>query len=269
MIEITDINDSRIELYKTLRSTPETHKNQGILIAEGEKVVLKLLKSNLEILSIFATDKFYEEHGVLIKNHKSAKTDLYTASRDIMKEIIGFRVHTGVMAMAYKPEFIPVDKLDDVVIIMNGIVDSENVGAIVRNCAAFGVESVIFDCTTSAPYLRRAIRVSMGSIFEMKVHRAVDIIETIYKLKKLGYQIISSELNERSVSLSSVVFPKRFALIFGSEAGGIQDEILSYSDLIIKIPINENIRSINVAASSAVVLNKYYNEFQNKSSRTG
>ncbi len=254
MIEITDINDSRINLYKSLRFTPESHILGNVFVAEGEKAVKKMLKSKAEISSVLAIKEFIEDNYHTINERVADKQNVYFAEKALLSEIIGFKIHSGVMAIVKIPDYETLAELSDKIIIMNGIVNSENVGAIVRNCSAFHINSIIFDKNTSSPYMRRAVRVGMGNIVDMKVHASGDISNTISELKLLGYKIICAELTEESIDLRQFHFPGKYALVLGSESPGVSRELLAMSDFIIKIPMNESTNSINVAAASAIIM---------------
>ncbi len=261
MIEISNINDSRIELYKSLRFTPKSHTDANVFVAETEKVVLKMLESSIEPVSVFAVPEFYEKYSDLIKSKDFPEGNLFMANKELMNEIVGFRIHSGIMAIGKIPHDTPILELDSKIVILNGIIDAENVGAIVRNCAAFGFNSLITDEKSSSPYLRRAVRVSMGNVFEIKVHHSKDIIATINDLKRNGSQILAAEICDGSIALEEANFSDKFCLIFGSEGNGIQTDILNICDNIVHIPISNIVPSINVAASSAVFLHHIKNKF--------
>lgn len=255
MIEIFDINDKRIELYRSMKGTPQSHLVNHVFVAEGERVVKKLLESNLSIVSVFALDDYFNNLSDLIKQKNISEDKLFTASKDIMNEIIGYRLHKGIMAIAEQPIFININinNLSNRIIYLNSIVNSENVGAISRNTAAFGFDSIIFDRETSSPYLRRAVRVSMGTVFGLKIAYSEGKADLI-KLKQMGYRIISSEITENAISIDSYNFPEKYVLVFGNESYGISEKILEISDDIIYVPINPEVPSINVAACGAVIM---------------
>jgi tRNA G18 (ribose-2'-O)-methylase SpoU len=228
----------------------------NIFIAEGEKTFAKLLQSNIDIHSIFALPEYYEQYSQMIESKSVPENSQYTAPREIMQKIVGFRLHAGVMAIGHIPQPLPPDRIETPALIMNGIIDSENVGAIVRNCAAFGVGSIIYDRATSTPWLRRAVRVSMGAVFDMEITMAEQLSDTFNILREKGIEIIAAETCDGSIPLENFDFPEKFALIVGSEGAGIDKEILSQCDRILHIPISDKIPSINVAAATAVILQK-------------
>jgi|DewCreStandDraft_4_1066084.scaffolds.fasta_scaffold00225_81 tRNA G18 (ribose-2'-O)-methylase SpoU len=256
MIEIHSIESPNIKVYKSLRGTSTELIENHLFIAEGERVVCKLLNSDLEVVSLFATSKYYEKYGEKIKGKNIPDDQMYVASKEIMEQVVGFRVHTGIMALAKQPEDTELCKLSNKIVVLNGVIDSENVGSIVRNSVAFGFDSLIYDNHSSCPYLRRAVRVSMGSVFHLKVHRSNNLYLTINELKKMGYEIISAELCDGAIPINELSLSNKVVIIFGSEGYGISEDILSLSDKIVFIPISKNINSLNVASSSSIIL--YY-----------
>jgi tRNA G18 (ribose-2'-O)-methylase SpoU len=252
LISIDSADDPRIIQYHSMRDNLIDKDGSNLFVAEGDKVVDKLLKSDLKIHSILARRSFYEEFSLLITNRKDVLP--YFAEEEILQSIIGFRMHTGVMAIATKPENCNIDNLSNHIICLNSIVDSENVGSIIRNSTAFGFDSVIHDKSTSSPFLRRAVRVSMGSVLNHKIFKSDNLENDLTYLKSQGYTIISAEISGNSESLYEFKFPDKFVLIFGNEAQGIDSNILSISDMILHIPISQQIESLNVASTSAIFM---------------
>ena len=256
MIIINDIDDDKIALYKNLRYTPAEHAHRKIFISEGEKCTQRLLKSDLEIIGFFATEEYYEKYSELILKKNIPEDNKLLARKQIMEKIVGYNLHTGIMALARQPEDIEIKKMSSPIITLNGINNAENVGSIVRNCTAFGITCLIADKNSCSPFLRRSFRVSMGAALEMKVRHSSDLQSDLKGLKDTGFKIISAELTGNAISIMDFIFPEKFVLVFGSEANGVSNEILILSDYIVKIPISYNINSLNVASSSAIFLNR-------------
>lgn len=254
MIEIKDIDDIRISLYKSLRFTPCSHLENNVFIAEGKKVTLKLLNSNIKIQSLFIISEFFYKYKGLIFSKEIAEDNIFIAEKNLMEQIVGFKLHSGVMAIGMQPDFTPLEQLDNKIVILNAVRDAENVGSIVRNAAAFKVSSLIFDEQSSSPYLRRAVRVSVGNVFDLKINKAQNLEKTILDLKSLGYQILCAEICKNSIEINKINFAKKVAIIFGNEGDGIEEKYLNLCDSICFIPISEKVDSLNVAASSAIFL---------------
>ena len=161
-----------LEPYRTLRR-PLEHIQKGIFVAEGEKVVRRLLDSPLKVVSLLLTPEWldrYETSGKLSGTH-----DIFIAPKELLETIVGYNLHQGIMAVGKVP---PDPTLERVIAshdgrklfaAIDGLVNAENVGVVVRNCAAFGVDAVIAGETSSSPYLRRAVRNSMGTVFTLPI----------------------------------------------------------------------------------------------------
>lgn len=258
MIFIENIDDPRIAKFKQLKKLTVENKFGNNFVAESEKVVLKLLNSDLNTLQIFAKKEFVDKNYNLIKS-KIDDNNIFFSNKEIMSEIVGFKMHTGVLALAEIPINYTLDDLNNRIIILNNIIDAENVGSIIRNALGFGFDSFILDHSTCSPYLRRTVRVSMGAVFESKFHISTNLIDTIRHLKLENYVIFACENIDGASKFNSINYENRFALIFGNEGNGIENEILKLSDKILKIPISSAIDSLNVSSSSAIVLNYIYN----------
>ena len=254
MQNIKNINDPRIEPYRSLRGTPSYHEENDIFIAEGEKLVLKLLNSGLEVLSFYALPEYFAKFENLISSSGVPEDDIYSSSEQIMEKIVGFRMHQGIMAIGKIPPQTDISQIELPAVALNGIIDSENVGSIVRNAAAFGYRSIIFDKNTSSPWLRRAVRVSMGTIFSMQHFSSDVLINPLKALKERTIPVLSCEIGDRSQDISGFDFPGEHCLVFGSEGYGIDKEVSGIADAEIMIPITDKVESLNVAASSAVIM---------------
>ena len=269
VIHIDNLESQDLLPYLTLRR-PEQHRKQGIFIAEGEKVVLRLLKSQLKIISLLITPEW---HKILFSGTvslgKSTDTRTYRsldnvkifiADKTLMERIVGFQLHQGIMALAYVPEEPILDdvlkklKSDSIIVALDGLVNAENVGVIIRNSAAFGADLILTGETSSSPYLRRAVRNSMGAVFQIPILHTADLRGTLQAMRdKYGIRIIAAYLHEDN-SLFTKDLPGTICIVFGNENKGISDKILEECDEKIAIPMMNQTDSLNVASASAVFL---------------
>ena len=258
MIDIHDIEDERIAFYRSLRYTPKLHTDNRVFVAEEEKVVVKLLNSDVEVVSVFGTNDYLERHAALIKSRNIPQDKIFRADISLMKQIVGYRLHSGFMAIGKEPEETPLEQLPFPPIVLNALANAENVGSIVRNAAAFGFQSIIWDAASVSPYLRRSVRVSMGNVFKLKVHHATSVVDTLNVLKSMGCEIVAVEITDSLIPMQSYEpKDKNYCLIFGSEGKGISPDVLELSDRVIHIPISVDVPSLNVASSSAIILNHF------------
>jgi len=260
LIEINDINDLRIYYYTGLKKKSGIIDVQGIFVSEGEKVTVKLLESKLDIISMLALGKYYEKYSSLINRKNLPKDAVLTAEKNILEQIVGFKIHAGIMAIGKIPMPVAPNGTDNAIIALNGIVDSENVGSIVRNAVAFGYNSLVYDKQTSSPFMRRAVRVSMGTVFGINHYPTQNLYELLNLLKAIyGYKVVAAEILPDSINIKEFNIPEKFIVVFGSEGKGINPEIIGICDYIVSIPINAEVSSLNVAAASGIILHELNN----------
>ena len=246
---------------KTTQASPQVLlqysklKESGIgsdrFIADSPRVVLKLLETSIPIESLLATSEWLEKHAELIKEIP----EIYFASLDEMQSIVGYSLHQGVMALATRPKDVTLDELaDSTIVVLDSIAKADNVGAIIRNAAAFGFKNILLDTATVHPFQRRAVRTSMGNVYGLKIHQTPHLANSLMKLKTFGYEIYGFENRPHAQLLSATPFSPKTAFIIGSEAKGIAPDILETTDHLIRIPINQEVYALNAACASAVAM---------------
>jgi len=247
---ITNINDKDIAEFVSLKQS--VHDKEYVVV-ESKNVFKKLFKTDTKIHKIFIT----EENLDFINTHcKNINFSIYTATNELMKKVVGHKIHQGMMAVIDKPNYINFEEIAGNIIILNGLTSPENVGSIVRSCAAFGIKTVVIDEKTCSPYLRRCIRVSTGNIFNIKVYKSVNLKNDLMTLQQSGYSLVSTANEQNAVSLDRFSFTQKSAIIIGSEGHGIEKDILDICDTILKIDINEEVTSLNASISAAIILYK-------------
>lgn len=260
MNPILSISDPRILRYRNLKKPPS---NQNYFIAENEKVVQRLLASPLRVHSIYGIEEAILRNKDWIDQSGIDPERIYFSDRDLLESVTGFSINRGIMAEAEIPNALTVNdilsnqKSPSSIIIMNRIYDSENIGSMIRTARAFGIQDMIYDKQCSPPYLRRSVRVSMGTIFGMNIGYSSNLSEDLKCLKEEGYSIIGATANSDLYSVSSlyqISFPKKWVIIFGNEGDGIHPSILSDCNLRVHIPMNPEVDSLNVSHSLASIL---------------
>lgn len=254
--EISNLTLPGLEPYRTLRR-PETHIQQGIFVAEGEKVVRRLMESDLTIVSMLMTPEWFHE----LKPPYTG-ISVYVASKNLLESIVGFRLHQGLMAVAKVPEQEPWNDLMPglqqpyLFVALDGLNHAENVGVVVRNCGAFGVQAIFVGKNSSHPYLRRAVRNSMGAVFYLPVYSIDDLPSMLQTLKRdHGTTIVGAD-PKGSQSIYESDLARNVCLVLGNEDTGISPEVLNVCSSQIAIPMSNITDSINVASASAVFLNE-------------
>lgn len=261
MTLIEDINDPRIAAYRSLRSNTMQANDGSTFIAEGERIARAFFASSLQAHSMLALPQFYTRFGSEIQQKNIPPELCYVASRSMMEEIVGFKMHSGILINGKQPPRVALHKLTPPIVAVCTFADSENLGALIRNCAAFGVRSLLLDEKSNNPWLRRSVRVSMGTIFSMNIHQCSSLADALHELRhEEDYRLYAAEITEHSRRINSVQWAEKSLIVFGNEAYGVDEHILSLCHEVVHIPIVPQVNSINVAASSAVILHHYYEQ---------
>jgi tRNA G18 (ribose-2'-O)-methylase SpoU len=268
--------------YRTMRRSAE-HEKQGVFVAEGIKVVRRLLESNFTVVSVVLPEKCLEEFRPLLETRPEQIT-VYLAERQFLETLTGVSLFQGVLAVGKIPPPAPLAEIlarsprPQLLVAIDALSNAENLGALVRNCAAFGAQALIVGETSSSPFLRRAVRNSMGTIFQLPVvelkpksglheskpelrRREIsppEIIPTLAEilrgLRSRGVRCIAAHPHASGKILSQADFTGDCCLVFGSEGDGISKEVLASCDEAVAIPMPPTVDSLNVGAAAAVFL---------------
>lgn len=259
LIQVTSLDESGLQPYRTLRR-PVEHQRNGIFVAEGEKVVKRLLRSGLDVLSVLMTPEWFETYRESLEIARGELT-VFIAPKPVVESIVGFHLHQGIMAVARIPaqptlaDIIGRSQTPRLFVAVDGLTNAENLGVLVRNCAAFGVTALLVGETSSSPYLRRAVRNSMGTVFNVPVVQIVSLVDTIRELRETHeIQIIAAHPHADETVLPAASLTGDCCLVFGSEGEGIAADVLAVCDEVVKVPMSEPVDSLNVASASAVFL---------------
>ncbi len=245
--------------YRTMRRQYE-QRAQGIFVAEGEKVVRRLLESDLEVLSLLLPEKWLHQYAELLERRPEPVIHAFTAERKILEQLTGFSMYQGVLAVARVPKGAT---FEDVLargprpllfMAVDGISSAENLGGLVRSCVAFGAHGLIVGETCCSPYLRRAVRSSMGTIFKLPIIEPPGLEQTIRDAKTAGLRIIAAHPHTNQCALSGANFKTDCLIVLGSEGAGISEAILKICDEQVVIPMHNEVDSLNVGTAGAVFL---------------
>ena len=253
MNTITDINDTRVKEFISLK---QSVLDKEYVVVESKNVFKKLFDNNIKIYKVFVTS---ENIDFINENCGAIDFPIFTANNELMKEIVGHKIHQGMMAVIKKPEFITFEQIKGNIVVLNGLTSPENVGSIVRSCAAFNIDTIIIDEKTCSPFIRRCIRVSTGNIFNIKVYKTSKLKDDLKILQDKNYSILTTANSTKAISLNKYKFPNKCAIVIGSEGDGVNQDILDVSDTILKIDINEEVTSLNASIATAIVLFKMNN----------
>lgn len=247
-----------LEVFKTLRR-PLEHNEKGIFVAEGEKVVLRLLESDLKTISILLTERWFELYKSVIEK-KDEAIDIFIGEEKLLQTIVGHKMHQSIIALAKIPaptsidEIIKLKSKPILFVAIDEIMNAENLGVIIRNCVAFGVDGLIVGETSADPYLRRAVRNSMGNIFKLPIIYCNNLISTLNDLKNKNFELFVVHSRKTSQPIFNADFTKDCCIIFGSEGNGPRKIIIDSVPMQLIIPMSNGVDSLNVANASAVFL---------------
>ena len=256
IIEINSLSHPGVELFSTLteaqlRKQMETEK--GIFIAESPKVIRVALDAGYEPLALLCEQKHIAGDAADIVG-RCGDIPIYTGDRDLLAALTGYTLTRGVLCAMRRPIL---RSVDDVcrgarrVVVIDGVVDTTNIGAIFRSAAALGIDAVLLTPSSCDPLNRRAVRVSMGSVFLVPW---TWLDTPVYSLKERGFRTAAMALSDNSVSIDdeSLVSEERLAIIMGTEGDGLAQSVIDAADYVVRIPMAHGVDSLNVAAASAV-----------------
>lgn len=264
IIEITDFHAPELDLYARLTQNQLRNRlepEKGIFIAESPKVIDRALDAGYKPVSLLMERKQITGPAAGILS-RCGDAPVYTADREMLAELTGFELTRGVLCAFRRPAPRPVEELCKNarrVAVLEGIVDSTNVGAIFRSAAALNMDAVLINPSCCDPLCRRAVRVSMGTVFQVPwgqlgetpadwPEKGMDILHS------LGFKTAAMALSDRSVSIDDERLAKepKLAIVLGTEGDGLAAGTIASCDYTVRIPMSHGVDSLNVAAASAV-----------------
>ena len=262
IIEITDLEIPELEVYIDKKEVQLLHYYEpepGIFIAESPNVILRALEAGYESLSLLMEKKPLDEKERAILD-RCGEIPVYTASLEVLTRITGYQLARGMLcAMRRKalPSLKEICEGKRRIAILENVVNPTNVGAIFRSAAALSMDAVLLTKGSSDPLYRRAVRVSMGCVFQIPwtIMDAGDWPERIMQeLRSMGYRTAAMALKEDSVSLRDERLKKeeKLAIVLGTEGDGLAGRTIADCDCTVMIPMTHGVDSLNVAAASAV-----------------
>jgi tRNA G18 (ribose-2'-O)-methylase SpoU len=223
-------------------------------------VVRRLLATKMTIISLLLSHEWYQALSADHALDTVGEAKIYVGEKTLVETIVGYNLHQGIMAVAKLPREFSLDEtLQRIqqpffVVALDGLANAENVGVVVRNCAAFGADAVIAGKTSSSPYLRRAVRNSMGAVFHMNIVHSNGLQDSLMHMRQhYGAKIIATHPHEES-TIANTDFSGNICIVLGNEGEGISSAILESCTHRVTIPMMKGTDSLNVASASAVFL---------------
>lgn len=268
IIQITDFNAPELDIYARLTENQLLNRHEpdkGIFITESPKVIERALDSGHKPISILVEDRHIESQAKYIIE-RCGDIPVYTAPFDILTKLTGFALTRGMLCAMKRPALPTIEEVckgAKRIAILENVMNPTNVGAIFRSAAALGIDAVLLTLACSNPLYRRAIRVSMGTVFQIP-WTFIDTVEDnisngstsnyIEQIKVLGFKTAAMALKEDSISIDNTKLLKeeKLAIVLGTEGDGLSDATIASCDYTVLIPMSNGVDSLNVAAASAV-----------------
>lgn len=256
IIRIDSLSHPDVELFARLTEAQLRNRlepDKGVFIAESPKVIRVALDQGCEPLALLCEEKHIAGDAADIIA-RCTDVPVYTGSRELLASLTGYVLTRGVLCAMRRP--VP-PRVEDVcrdarrIAVIEGVTDTTNIGAIFRSAAALGIDAVLLTSDSCDPLNRRAVRVSMGSVFLVPW---TWLDGPVSSLHRLGFRTAAMALTHRSVSLDDpqLAAEERLAIVLGTEGDGLPRETLSEADYVVRIPMAHGVDSLNVAAASAV-----------------
>ncbi len=283
IVRVDDPDDRRLEPYRGLNnptSRIRLDQKHSVFVVEGRLAVERLLTSGYSVQSLLVDDHQVTAVEALVAATRATGAPVFVGSRSLVASTVGFALHRGVVAVARRPPLPSAERLladaagqsrpdgtPPLVAVLEGLNDHENIGALFRNAAAFGVAGLLLDPTCADPLYRRSIRVSVGHVLHLPFTRLVPWPTGLDLVRAAGFVIAALaprppahidvpvvRLAELKARLSGPVPPGGVALLLGAEGLGLTDSALARSDVMVPIAMADGVDSLNVATAAAVAL---------------
>lgn len=246
-----------VELFSTLTEAQLRNRldpQKGIFIAESPKVISVALDQGYEPLAILCEQRHIEGDAAAIIDRCGDGVTVYTGSRELLAQLTGYTLTRGVLCAMRRPVLPTVESVckgAERIVVIDGVTDTTNIGAIFRSAAALGIDGVLLTRTSCDPLNRRAVRVSMGSVFLVPW---TWLDAPIQSLGEHEFRTVAMALTDDSIPLDSPCLSAepRLAIIMGTEGDGLPHTTIAEADYVVRIPMKHNVDSLNVAAAAAV-----------------
>ncbi|MCA9177814.1 MAG: RNA methyltransferase [Planctomycetales bacterium] len=255
-ILINELADERLDPYRNLRHSDSAGR-RGLFVAEGYWLAQRLLQSDYEVHSVVCEQRRVEE----IRPHLRSDTPLLIIPDKAAPDLVGFNFHRGVLACGVRPAPVPLQQLipdaparQATIVLCCRIQDPENIGLILRNCAAFGVDGLVLGPACVDPYSRRVLRVSMGNAFFTPIVVVESLEEAIRDLGSWEFDIAATVLDEDAEPLMTARRQRRQGIVMGEEAHGVTTSCVAACTRRLTLPMANHTDSLNVAVASAIFL---------------
>lgn len=257
IVEVSSLDDARLAPYSGLTEAQLRYGMSDfgeLFIAESPKVINVALNAGYSPVSLLCEAKHIAGDAADIVARCGDDVPVFTGSRELLSRLTGYTLTRGVLCAMRRPMPKSLGEVLDGarrVVVIDGVVDSTNIGAIFRSAAALGIDSVLLTPGSCDPLNRRAVRVSMGSVF-LVPWTWLDV--PVASLRDFGFKVAAMALTHDSISLDNPLLRRveRLAIVMGTEGDGLSRETIADCDYVVRIPMSHQVDSLNVAAAAAV-----------------
>jgi tRNA G18 (ribose-2'-O)-methylase SpoU len=257
-ISISSLDDPRLAVYRQLKRSNLTRWS-GLFIAEGDKVVRRLLASRIEVVSVLAAERCLLEFAPLVPPH----VPLYVLPDRLLPEVVGFNFHRGILACGRRPADACWQHLfaeaasRRTLLVLPAIQGPENLGLLLRTGAALGIDAILLGPQSADPWSRRVLRVSMGLALHVPLRQARDVRSELQELaERWGVRLIAAVPRTGTPLMQARQYP-RLALLFGNEGEGLEPDLLARCHEQVAIPMPSGADSLNVAVAAGIIMHHY------------
>ncbi|NDL55641.1 TrmH family RNA methyltransferase [Phytoactinopolyspora mesophila] len=253
---IDDAADPRLADYVSLRDVQlrtSLEAEHGLFLAEGEKVIRRAVEAGYAVRSFLMAPRWAQALGDVIE--RAGDVPCFLAPEPLVEDVTGFHVHRGALASLHRrplPSIEAVVENTRRVVVMEDLVDHTNVGAVFRGAAALGWDAVLLSPRCADPLYRRAIKVSMGTVFSVPYTRVENWYDGPTVLHDAGFEVMALTPGDDAMDIGAVAVADRIALLVGTEGEGLTQRWMRAADRRVAIPMSGGVDSLNVAAAAAV-----------------
>lgn len=257
IVHIKTLDHPGVEVFSRLTDHQlrnRLYPEDGLIVVESPKVINVALEQGYHPQALLCEERHINGDAAdTIK--QCGDIPVYTGSRKVLAQLTGYTLTRGVLCAMQRPSLKSVEEVckgASRIVVIDGVVDSTNIGAIFRSAAALGVDGVLVTRNSCDPFNRRAIRVSMGSGFLVPW---TWLDQPVSELHSYGFQTVATALTKKSISLDDPRLKKlpRLAIVMGTEGDGLPKETIAQTDYVVRIPMAHGVDSLNVAAAASVV----------------
>ena len=254
--KITSLTHPDLSLFTSLTESQLRNRlepEKGVFIAESPKVIRVALDAGYLPIALLCEERHLAGDAADIVA-RCPDIPIYTGEREVLARLTGYTLTRGVLCAMRRPSERTVEEVcndAERIVVIDGVVDTTNIGAIFRSAAALGIDAVLLTPSSCDPLNRRAVRVSMGSVFLVPW---AWLPTPIQSLNALGFKTAAMALRDNSVSIDAPILreQEKLAFIMGTEGDGLENAVIDNADFVVRIPMSHNVDSLNVAAASAV-----------------